>query len=38
VSMPFGRSGRNSDFEGVKAKNGEESILYRYGIDSCNTD
>jgi hypothetical protein len=26
------------DFEGVRGKGGEESILYRYGIDPCNTD
>jgi hypothetical protein len=26
------------DFEGVKVKNGEESILYRYNIDSCNIE
>jgi hypothetical protein len=24
------------NFERVKAKGGEESILYRYDIDSCN--
>jgi hypothetical protein len=38
MSVPFRRSGRGSDFEGVRAKGGEKSILYRYGIDSCNTD
>ncbi len=26
------------DFSGVRAKDGEESILYRYDIDPCNTD
>jgi hypothetical protein len=26
------------DFDGVRAKGGEESILNRYGIDPCNTD
>jgi hypothetical protein len=26
------------DFGGVRAKSGEESILYRYDIDPCNTD
>jgi hypothetical protein len=26
------------DFKRVKVKGGEESILYRYDIDSCNTD
>jgi hypothetical protein len=26
------------DFEGVRAKGGEKSILYRYDIDPCNTD
>jgi hypothetical protein len=25
------------DFEGVRVKDGEESILYRYDIDSYNT-
>jgi hypothetical protein len=26
------------DFEKIKVKGGEESILYRYDIDTCNTD
>jgi hypothetical protein len=26
------------NFEGVKIKNDEESILYRYDIDPCNID
>jgi hypothetical protein len=26
------------DFGRIKAKNGKESILYRYNIDPCNTD
>jgi hypothetical protein len=26
------------DFKGIKIKGGEESILYRYDIDSCNID
>jgi hypothetical protein len=26
------------DFSGIKAKNGKESILNRFGIDPCNTN
>jgi hypothetical protein len=29
---------REEDFERIKIKDGEESILYRYDIDSCNID
>jgi hypothetical protein len=29
---------RKENFEEIRVKDGEESILYQYDIDPCNTD